>query len=113
MGPADDITTVLETVDDPRHGWRLNLLRCGQLPHQLVSRVQQHRHRRQLIRVEVNRIVAQLTEPPGQPGNRPQVPDCKIRAGGMNLRYGHPPSLCLALLISKAKESAARDWRRA
>lgn len=113
--PPDDKPTLLEPVDDPRHGGRLNLLRRGELPHQLVARVQQYGHRRKLIRVEVKRLVAQLTKPTGQPehrwsecagqtGNRPQISACQVGADATQVRNSHLSRICLATLISKAKD---------
>jgi hypothetical protein len=98
--PSDDEPALLETVDDPRHRGRLNLFRGGQLSHQLVTRVQQYRHRRKLIRVEVKRLVAQLAEPTGQsehrwsqcagqPRNRPQIFACQVGADATHVRYSH------------------------
>src|SRR5215213_5787670 len=98
--PSDDEPALLETVDDPRHRGRLNLLRGGQLSHQLVTRVQQYRHRRKLIRVEVKRLVAQLAEPTGepqhrwskctgQPRDRPQISACQVGAEATHVRYSH------------------------
>jgi hypothetical protein len=115
IGPPGNVAKPLQAVDDPSHRRRLHLLSSSEFTHQLIAGVHQNRHGGELIRVEVKRIVPQLAQPSSQSEHRrpkraskatdsPKIPTAEIDAGALELSYGHASTICLAMLITNAKD---------